>query len=124
MPLWDRKEGRIQEAQARWVKAQAAERSTAVRLTRETAEAVGRYQSARQRLEQLTNQVVPQLDESAALVRRGYQVGAVQLTFADVLLAEQSLNDARLHLAETRRELALAVADLKGLMQLDIGESP
>ena len=76
------------------------------------------------RLEQLRNQVVPQLEESAALVRRGYQVGAVQLTFADVLLAEQSLNDARLRLAETRRELALAVADLKGLMQLDIGENP
>ena len=124
LPLWDRKEGRIAEAQARWVKAQAAERSTAVRLTSETAEAFGRYQSARQRLEQLRNQVVPQLEESAALVRRGYQVGAVQLTFADVLLAEQSLNDARLRLAETRRELALAVADLKGLMQLDIGENP
>jgi outer membrane protein, heavy metal efflux system len=123
LPVWDRKEGRIQEARARWAKAQAAERSTASRLTQETAEAFGRYQSARQRVEQLTNQVLPQLEESADLVRKGYQAGAVQLAFADVLLAEQSKNDARLRLAESRRELGRAVADLKGLMQLDIGEN-
>jgi outer membrane protein, heavy metal efflux system len=123
LPVWDRKQGRIQEAQARWAKAQAAERSMAARLTQETAEAFGRYQSARQRAEQLTNQVLPQLEESANLVRKGYQAGAVQLAFADVLLAEQSKNDARLRLAESRRELGRAVADLKGLMQLDIGEN-
>ena len=56
------------------------------------------------------------------LVRRGYQAGAVQLTFADVLLAEQNLGETRLRLAEARRELARAIADLQGLMQLEVGE--
>ena len=40
----------------------------------------------------------------------------------DVLLAEQALNDTRLRLAEARRDLWRAVADLEGLMQLDVGE--
>jgi cobalt-zinc-cadmium efflux system outer membrane protein len=122
LPLWDRKQGRIHEAQARWARAQAAERSAATRLAGDTAEAFGRYQSARQRVEQLAGAIVPRLEESVGLVRRGYQTGAPQITFADVLLAEQTLNDARLRLAAARRDLGRALADLQGLMQLDVTE--
>jgi outer membrane protein TolC len=39
-----------------------------------------------------------------------------------VLLAQESLEDARLKLVEARRELWKAIADLQGLMQLDLGE--
>jgi hypothetical protein len=57
------------------------------------------------------------------LIRKGYyQTGAPQITFADVLLAEQALNESRLKFAETRRELWRSLSDLQGLMQLDVGE--
>ncbi len=74
----------------------------------------------------MTTEILPRLRESLNLVQVGFQVGfqkgAAQLTFADVLLAEQSLNDAKLKLADARRELWRAIADLQGLMQLDLGE--
>jgi cobalt-zinc-cadmium efflux system outer membrane protein len=122
IPIWDRKQGRIHEARALWAQAQAAERSTSTRLSRDTAEAFARYAGARLQAERLARVVIPQLEESLKLVRQGYQAGAAGLTFADILLAVQSLNDARLRLAEVRRELWRAVADLEGLMQLDLGQ--
>jgi cobalt-zinc-cadmium efflux system outer membrane protein len=122
LPLWDRKQGRIHEAQARWAQAQAAQQTAATRLSRDTAEAFGRYQAARQEVQRLLTNVLPPLVERLALVRKGYQVGSAQITFSDVLLAEQGLNTTRLTLAEARRALWLAIADLQGLMQLDVDE--
>jgi cobalt-zinc-cadmium efflux system outer membrane protein len=122
LPLWDRKQGHIHEAQANWARAQAAERSVALRLSREVAEALSRFESSRRQVEGLTSNVLPQLAESADLVRKGYRTGAGQISFADVLLAEQTLNDTRLRLVESRREQAQALADLEGLMQLGLDE--
>jgi outer membrane protein, heavy metal efflux system len=122
LPLWDRKQGHIHEAEARWMRAQASERTTANRLTRETAEALARYHGARQQVERLSKDVLPQLEEALQLVRQAYQAGDPQQGFADVQLAVETLNDARLKLVESRRELWLAVADLQGLMQFDVGE--
>ena len=65
--------------------------------------------------------MLPKLEENLRLIREGYQKG-VGVSFADVQLAIESLNDVRLRLAENKRELYRAVADLQGLMQLDIGE--
>jgi len=122
LPLWDRKQGRIQEAQARLVRAQVAEHSTALRLIQETTEAVARYRSARQRAERLTRDILPPLAESLEAVRRGYQTAAAGISFADVLLAQQTLGEARLRLAEAWRDLGQAKADLEGLMQLAVGD--
>lgn len=122
LPVWDRKQGRIREAEARWARAQAAERETANRLSRDAAEAFGRYEAARRHVEGLHTQIIPRLEESAKLVRESYQGRVAQITFTDVLLAEVALNEARLRLEEARRELWRAVADLQGLMQLDVDE--
>jgi outer membrane protein TolC len=122
LPLWDRKRGHIMEAQARWDRARAAQQSAVLRLGRDTADALARYQGARQQAERLAGDVVPRLREALRLVRQGYQAGDPSQTFADVQLAVEALNDARLRLVEARRELWEAVADLQGLMQLDLGE--
>jgi cobalt-zinc-cadmium efflux system outer membrane protein len=122
LPLWDRKQGRIHEARANWARAEAARHSAATRLSRETAAAFARYQGARRQAERYTATVLPQLVEALQLVREGYRAGAAGVSFADVQLAQEALNDARLRLAGARRELWQAVADLQGLMQLDLGE--
>ncbi len=122
LPLWDRKQGLIHEAQARLAKAQATQRNISDRLTRETAEAWGRYQGARQQVDRLAQEIIPRLQESLALIQDGFAHGAAQLTFADILLAQQNLQEGRLKLSEARRELGRANADLQGLMQLDLGE--
>jgi cobalt-zinc-cadmium efflux system outer membrane protein len=122
LPLWDRKQGRIYEAQAHHARAQAAQRNTATRLSRDAAQAFARYQSARRQVDDLKTKVLPQLERSRNLLRDGYQAGSKQLTFADVLLAEEALSEAQVRLTEARRELWQAIAELQGLMQIDLGE--
>jgi cobalt-zinc-cadmium efflux system outer membrane protein len=124
LPLWDRKEGHVHEAQAKWVRARAALRETENRLTGETAAALAAYRAAREQVERLQRNVLPRLQTSLDLLRKGYQAGARQISFTDVLQAEQALATARLTLAEARRSLWLAVADLQSLMQLDLDEEP
>jgi cobalt-zinc-cadmium efflux system outer membrane protein len=122
LPVWNRQQGVIREAQARLAFTQAAVRNTENRLARETADALARYKAARRQVEQLKDEVLPRLQQSLALLLKAYQAGSAQVTFSDVLLTEQSLNTTRLTLAESRRSLWLAIADLQGLMQLDVGE--
>jgi cobalt-zinc-cadmium efflux system outer membrane protein len=124
LPLWDRNQGRIHEAQARLAQARATERNASNRLIRDTNEALGRFEAGRQRVERLSGDILPPLVESLDLLRRGYQTGAAGISFADVLLAEQAVGDTRLRLAEAWRDLGRAVADLQGLMQVDIADEP
>jgi cobalt-zinc-cadmium efflux system outer membrane protein len=121
-PLWDRRQGDILAAQARWIQAQAARQSTAIRLHRQTTEAIGRYLSARQQLERITTEVIPGLEESLRLVRKRYEAGKAPEGFVDVTTAVETLNDAKLLRAEARRSLWDAVTDLEGLMQIPVGE--
>ncbi len=123
IPVWDCKQGRIHEARAKWEQAEAARRTVATRLSRETAEAFARYEGARQQEERLRNVVLPRLEETLKLIREGFQLGRAGLTFLDVQDAVRSLNDEKLRLVEVRRELWRAVADLQGLMQLDLNEN-
>jgi cobalt-zinc-cadmium efflux system outer membrane protein len=122
LPVWNRQQGAVHEANARLAFARAAIRSTETRLTRETADATARYRAAARQVERLEAEVIPRLRESLDLVLKAYQAGSAQVTFSDVLTTEQNLLTARVTLAEARRSLWQAVADLEGLMQLDVGE--
>jgi cobalt-zinc-cadmium efflux system outer membrane protein len=122
LPVWDRKQGLIHENKAKLAAAQALVQSTTYRLTHDTAEALARYQATKQQVERLNKEVLPRLEQSLDLVSKAYLAGSAQVTFSDLLLTEQNLNTARLSTAEARRSLWLAIADLQGLMQLDIDE--
>jgi cobalt-zinc-cadmium efflux system outer membrane protein len=122
LPLWDRNQGNIRAAEAQFARASATVGATANRLSKETAAAYAVYEASIQQAERLTTRVIPRLEESLKQLQKGYQAGAPQVTFADVLQAEQGLLTARLTLAETRRGMWLAIADLQGLMQLDLNE--
>jgi cobalt-zinc-cadmium efflux system outer membrane protein len=122
LPLWDRNQGNIAAAEAQLSRSQATVGVTANRLRQETAAAYTSYDAARQQMERLTARVLPRLEESLKELQKGYQAGAPQVTFADVLQAEQALLTARLSLVEARRTLWLAIADLQGLMQLEPSE--
>jgi outer membrane protein TolC len=122
VPIWDFKQGHVYEARANWARAEAAVRSTATRLSRDVAETWARYEAARQEVDRLQREVLPKVQETVELLRKGYEAGAPSVSFNDLILTEQSFNTTRLRLAETRQTLWLAVADLQGLMQLDVGE--
>jgi cobalt-zinc-cadmium efflux system outer membrane protein len=122
IPVWDRQQGEIHAAQARWARAQAARATAVNRLTRDTAEAFARYRGARVQLERLTREVLPGLDESLRQLRETYEAGKNPEGFVDIQTAAETLNDSRLARSEARRALWEAVADLLGLMQLDVGQ--
>ncbi|MBI1917989.1 MAG: TolC family protein [Planctomycetes bacterium] len=122
IPVFNRNQGLIYEAQSRYVQAQATVRATETHLTGNTADAWGRYLGARQQAEQLSREIVPGLEKNLKGVRAAYEAGSTKVSFADILLAEQNLNNAKLRLADIYRELWRAVADLEGLMQLDLDE--
>jgi cobalt-zinc-cadmium efflux system outer membrane protein len=122
LPLWDRKQGQIHEAEAHWSQAQAALRSRETRLTRETAEAFAHYQAALQEVERLRVEVLPRSEQSVRGVRKLYEAGSTEATFADVVQTQETLNDNRRRLAAARQELWRAIAALQGLMQLDVRE--
>lgn len=124
LPVWDRNQGHIYEAKARFAQTVALQHVTVNRLTQETAAAFARYDSLRQQVERLEKEVLPRFRESQKLLLKGYQAGAEQVTFADVFQSEQDLNATRLTLVEARRNLWLAVADLEGLSQIDVNEEP
>jgi cobalt-zinc-cadmium efflux system outer membrane protein len=120
LPLWDLKQGHIRAARARQVKAEAAVRTLETTLSANTAEAFARYRGAQRQVEKLGQEVLPRLQESLDLLLKTYELGGPGVTFNDVLLTEQSLIATRLTLAEARQALWQAIADLEGLMQIDI----
>jgi cobalt-zinc-cadmium efflux system outer membrane protein len=122
LPLWDRRQGARHEAEARLAFAQAAVQNTANRLRRDVAEAFARYQAASWQVERLRSEVLPRLQRSLELLQKAYQAGSAEVTFSDVLMTERDLDTSRLTLAEARRSMWLAIADLQGLMQLDVDE--
>jgi cobalt-zinc-cadmium efflux system outer membrane protein len=122
LPVWDRQRGEIYAAQARWARAEAARQTTANRLSRETAEAFGRYLGARRQVERLTREALPALEESLRQIAATYEAGKNPEGFVDVQTATETLNEARTTRAEARRALWEAVADLQGLMQFGPGE--
>jgi cobalt-zinc-cadmium efflux system outer membrane protein len=122
LPVWDRQQGVIHEAQARLAAARAVQQSAVNRLSRETASAFANYRMASRQVDQLARDVLPRLEQSLDLLLKAYQAGSAQATFSDVLTAEQNLNSTRLTLADARRSMWQAIADLEGLMQLDLFE--
>jgi cobalt-zinc-cadmium efflux system outer membrane protein len=122
LPIWDLKQGHVRDAQARLVKAQAAACTLENNLSSTTAEALARYQGASLQVQRLSHEVLPRLQESVNLLFTSYELGGATVTFADVLTTEQSLIETRLKLVEARQTMCQAMADLQGLMQLDIDE--
>jgi outer membrane protein, heavy metal efflux system len=120
LPVWDQKQGHVRAAQAKLVKAQAALGTMETALYAATQEAFARYESARHQVEKLQGEVIPRLLESRDLLLKSYELGAAGVNFSDVLMTEQSLIASRLTLAESRQNGWQAVADLQGLMQIDV----
>jgi cobalt-zinc-cadmium efflux system outer membrane protein len=122
IPIWNRQQGVIREAEARLESALAAVRSAENRLTRDVADALAHYKAAARQAQRLTQEVLPRLERSLNLTLKAYRAGSAQVTFSDVLTIEQNLDTALLTQADALRSLWQAIADLEGLMQLDLQE--
>jgi cobalt-zinc-cadmium efflux system outer membrane protein len=122
LPFWDRKQGRIREAEAAYARLNAAVRSLELRLLGQTREAYGRYLLARESLRQLNEKTLPFLTSRVDLIKKAFKAGAENVNFNDVFQAEQALIKAQAEQFHVRRDLWRAIADLQGLMQVSLAE--
>lgn len=113
LPVFDRNEGGIAEAQNRLAKAYEEQRATQARVTTALAEAYRVLSSAHQEILTLQTAVLPGAQQTFAAVSEGYRLG--KFGYLDVLDAQRTLINASGQHLRALAEYHKAVADVERL---------
>ena len=119
IPIYNRNQGTIQEAQANLARTRAEIHQVELRLTERLATAFQRYQVAGQQTQAYQKQILPNARESLRLVRLGYERGDPKYDYTAVLQAQHILFQAQLTYVQGLGDLWRAVSELVGLLQQD-----
>ena len=114
LPIRNRNEGNIQTARADIAAASAAIDRTRLSLDGRLADAVGRYQTARQRYERLLSRIVPNAEETYRLSQQSFDVG--ETDFLQLLTAQRTLFTTRLSALDAFGQAKQALAEIEGLL--------
>jgi cobalt-zinc-cadmium efflux system outer membrane protein len=117
VPLWNRNQGGIREAEANIGRAEAEVRRVQLELSQQAAEAVGRYHSAIAQVTRYEREILPRSRESVTLTQRLYEQG--ELDFLRLLSAQKTLGEVNLGYVEAQAARWTAAADLANLLQLE-----
>jgi cobalt-zinc-cadmium efflux system outer membrane protein len=115
VPLWNRNQGGIREAEANIGRAEAEVRRVQLELSTQAAEAVGRYQSAIVQVARYEREILPRSRESVTLTQRLYEQG--ELDFLRLLSAQKTLGEVNLGYVEAQAARWAAAAELANLLQ-------
>lgn len=121
VPVFDRKQGNRQSAQAAVLKAHAQKKAIELQLLEQLALAMQRYESSMIQVKNYKNKIIPAAEESLRLIMLGYESGNAQFDFNAVALAQTTLAQARLAYVQALKDLQLAVIELEALRQFDHG---
>ena len=121
IPVFDRNQGGIAEAEAAVGRFGAEVAAAELAAAREVAAAYGHYQAAAEALAALEELVVETLAESLDLLRRAVEAG--ELSATDVLLLRRELVEGQREQIETAGELWLALNDLELAVGTDLPEA-
>ena len=122
LPLFDRNQGAIREAEVLARKAADGQRAARVRLETALAEQHAAAAAFATRVEALEARVLPELDQTYALTREGYEAG--KFDFIAVLDADRALRDARIEATEARIAYYLALAAIEGITGAALPDAP
>ena len=117
VPLWNRNQGNIRAAQADVAAATARYRRVQTELASDSAEAVGKYLTARQISEKYKREILPKAREAQRLARQLYEQG--QTDFLRLLQAQRTLVEANLNYINAQENRWASAAELAGLLQLE-----
>lgn len=120
LPLFDRNEGRILEAQRRGAQAQVLHRATEDRLASELQGAYEDLQTKQRQIERLRSQVLPAAVNAFESVNEGYREG--RFSFLDVLDAERTLIAARAKHIDVLADFHQGLVQLERLTAQPIGD--
>jgi cobalt-zinc-cadmium efflux system outer membrane protein len=113
LPLFDRNQGAIEAARARFARARFDRDAALAGAHAELVEAYGALAVAYEKAVILRDQVLPEADAALAQTRAAYRQGGMPM--ADVLLAQQTLVELREERLEALAAYHLAVAEVERL---------
>jgi cobalt-zinc-cadmium efflux system outer membrane protein len=117
LPIFDRNQGNIMQANAELVAAQNDVRRIELNLQERLAMAYRRYANARQQVDRYQTQIVPRAQQSLDLVSRAY--GAGQVNFLVLLTAQRTYIRVNLAYFDSLGELWQGSTLIEGLLLAD-----
>lgn len=117
LPLWNRNQGGIRQAQADAVAATRNAARIELDLKRRLAEAYQSYSTARMQAETYGNNILPKAQQTLELVQRGYSLGEVG--YLDLLNAQRTFSQTNLAYLDALEALWSNWAEIDGLLLSD-----
>lgn len=116
IPLWNRNQGRIQEAHAQLTAAEQAVDRVAMDLQTRLAAAFQRYQSARSQVVIYSREdgIINSVQRTLDLVRSGYEAGEIREL--ELLSAQRTYFQTNMAYLDALREQSVSVMEIRGLM--------
>lgn len=114
LPLFDRNQGNIMNAQAELAAAQAEVRRVELALQQRLTGVFEQYEAARQEAERYQRHILPQAEEALRLVQTGYREG--EFGYLALLTAQRTYVQTQLAWLEAVRKLRAAQALLEGYL--------
>jgi len=114
LPIFDRNQGGIAEAEATLVAAQREVQRLELSLQNRLATTFERYAIAKRQVEIYTDSILPDARESLELAQTGYREG--EFGYLDLLVAQTTYFDVSLSSLDTLKELWARSVELEGLL--------
>ncbi len=122
LPLWNRREGPIGEAQAALRRARAALDRQTIEVSAALESAYGRYEVAGQQVTAFETGMLQEAEEAVRAAEAAYQLG--ERGIIDVLDAQRVFRSVRLGFLNAQFDRQAALTDLRRLHVLDVNSMP
>lgn len=114
LPLWDRNQGGIMQAQGQVAAAERALQQLELSLENRLAPVYERYANALHQVRTYRERILPAAQESLDISRRLYQAG--EQGYLNVLTAQRTWSQTNVNYLESLRDLRQAEAEIDGLL--------
>jgi cobalt-zinc-cadmium efflux system outer membrane protein len=114
LPLWNRNQGGIRQAQAEVGQARRNAERVELDLKRRLAEAFQTYASARAQAETYATLILPKAQQTFELVQRGYRLG--EIGYLDLLTAQRTYSQTNLAYLDALAALWASYVEIDGLL--------
>jgi cobalt-zinc-cadmium efflux system outer membrane protein len=117
IPIWNRNQGKILAAGAAVRRSVAQRNQVQNSLTRQLADALGRFRSANEQVRKYEEGILPDAKRTLTLVQNAYARG--QFDISRLLQTQRSYFEANLDYIAAQETRLLSAAEVAGLLQLD-----
>jgi outer membrane protein, heavy metal efflux system len=114
LPIWNRNQGGIRQAQAEVIQARRNASRVELDLKRRLAVAYQQYADARARAEIYATQILPKSQETFDLVQRGYRLG--ELGYLDLISAQRIYSQTNLAYLDALAALWASWSEIQGML--------